>query len=73
MVLLPLGRLAVLLQCAVYCHDSVCLGGLCSSIVQEPTGVARLLRTLGDIGIEYRDLRTRESSLEEIFVGLVHE
>lgn len=40
---------------------------------QEQAGVARLLRTLGDIGIDYRDLRTRESSLEEIFVGLVHE
>ncbi|GGE73365.1 ABC transporter ATP-binding protein [Streptosporangium jomthongense] len=40
---------------------------------QEQAGVARLLRTLGDIGIDYRDLRTRESSLEEIFVGLVHD
>lgn len=40
---------------------------------QEQAGVARLLRTLGDIGVDYRDLRTRESSLEEIFVGLVHE
>ncbi|EON92571.1 ABC transporter ATP-binding protein [Marinobacter lipolyticus SM19] len=40
---------------------------------QEQAGVARLLRTLGDIGIDYRDLKTRESSLEEIFVGLVHE
>lgn len=40
---------------------------------QEQAGVAKLLRTLGDLGIEYRDLRTRESSLEEIFVGLVHE
>jgi ABC-2 type transport system ATP-binding protein len=40
---------------------------------QEQAGVARLLRTLGDLAIEYRDLRTRESSLEEIFVGLVHE
>ena len=40
---------------------------------QEQAGVARLLRTLGDLGIEYRDLQTRESSLEEIFVGLVHE
>ena len=40
---------------------------------QEQAGVARLLRTLGEIGIDYRDLRTRESSLEEIFVGLVHE
>ena len=40
---------------------------------QEQAGVARLLRMLGDIGVDYRDLRTRESSLEDIFVGLVHE
>ena len=40
---------------------------------QEQAGVARLLRTLGDLGLEYRDLQTRESSLEEMFVGLVHE
>jgi ABC-2 type transport system ATP-binding protein len=40
---------------------------------REQSGVTRLLRTLGDLGIEYRDLQTRESSLEEIFVGLVHE
>ena len=31
-----------------------------------------LLRRLGELGIEFRDLRTRESSLEEIFVDLVH-
>lgn len=35
------------------------------------TGIAGLLRRLGDHGIVYRDLRTRESSLEEIFVSLV--
>ncbi|SFM57229.1 ABC transporter ATP-binding protein [Marinobacter zhejiangensis] len=40
---------------------------------QQQAGVARLLRQLGEMGIEYRDLQTRESSLEEIFVGLVHE
>jgi len=40
---------------------------------QQQSGLARLLRTLGDLGIDYRDLQTRESSLEEIFVGLVHE
>ena len=39
---------------------------------QEQAGVALLLRTLGELGVEYRDLQTRESSLEEIFVGLVH-
>lgn len=40
---------------------------------QEQAGVAKLLRTLGDLGIDFRDLQTRESSLEDIFVGLVHE
>ena len=40
---------------------------------QEKSGVARLLRMVDDLGIEYRDLKTRESSLEEIFVGLVHK
>ena len=39
----------------------------------EQTGIARLLRTLGELGIEYRDLKTRESSLEDIFVGLVRQ
>jgi ABC-2 type transport system ATP-binding protein len=26
-----------------------------------------------DLGIAFKDLHTRESSLEDIFVGLVHE
>ena len=38
----------------------------------QETGIAALLRRLGELGIEYRDLNTSESSLEEIFVGLVH-
>ena len=37
----------------------------------EQTGVAPLLRRLEQLGINYRDLSTRESSLEEIFVSLV--
>jgi ABC-2 type transport system ATP-binding protein len=37
----------------------------------EQTGVAALLRRLEQLGINYRDLNTRESSLEEIFVNLV--
>ena len=37
----------------------------------EQTGVAALLRRLEQLGISYRDLNTRESSLEEIFVSLV--
>lgn len=38
----------------------------------ERTGVSGLLRTLGDIGVGYKDLNTRQSSLEDIFVDLVH-
>ena len=33
--------------------------------------IATLLRALSDLGIEYVDLQTKESSLEEIFVNLV--
>ena len=33
--------------------------------------VAQLLKRLGERGIEFRDLSTQESSLEEIFVNLV--
>jgi ABC-2 type transport system ATP-binding protein len=39
----------------------------------ERTGVASLLRALGDLGIGYKDLDTRQSSLEDIFVSLVHQ
>jgi ABC-2 type transport system ATP-binding protein len=37
----------------------------------EQTGMPALLRRLEQLGISYRDLNTRESSLEEIFVSLV--
>jgi len=36
------------------------------------TGIPEVLRRVGDEGIEFKDLHTSESSLEEIFVGLVH-
>jgi ABC-2 type transport system ATP-binding protein len=39
----------------------------------ERTGVSSLLRKLGDLGIAYKDLNTRQSSLEDIFVELVHQ
>ena len=39
----------------------------------ERTGVSSLLRRLGDLGIAYKDLNTRQSSLEDIFVSLVHQ
>ncbi len=37
----------------------------------EETGIASLLRKLSELSIEFKDLRTSESSLEEIFVNLV--
>jgi ABC-2 type transport system ATP-binding protein len=40
---------------------------------QEHTGVPELLRRLSELGIEFNDLNTRQSSLEDIFVSLVHE
>ena len=38
----------------------------------EETGIAALLRRLAAEGIDFKDLHTSESSLEDIFVGLVH-
>jgi len=37
----------------------------------EETGIATLLRRLNEHGIDFKDLRTSESSLEDIFVSLV--
>ena len=39
----------------------------------EKTGVPSLLRKVSDLGIGFKDLSTEQSSLEDIFVGLVHE
>jgi ABC-2 type transport system ATP-binding protein len=39
----------------------------------ERTGVPSLLRRMSDLGIAFKDLNTRQSSLEDIFVSLVHE
>ena len=40
---------------------------------QEDTGIAALLRALAEHGIDFKDLHSSESSLEEIFVSLVNE
>lgn len=37
----------------------------------DSTGIASLLRQLGELGIDFKDLHTEESSLEEIFVTLI--
>jgi ABC-2 type transport system ATP-binding protein len=39
----------------------------------ERTGIASLMRRLTDLGIQYKDLSTHQSSLEDIFVELVHQ
>jgi ABC-2 type transport system ATP-binding protein len=40
---------------------------------KDDTGIAELLRALADNDIHFKDLRSSESSLEDIFVSLVHE
>jgi ABC-2 type transport system ATP-binding protein len=40
-------------------------------VQQEDTGITALLDDLEETGIQYRDLETKQSSLEEIFVNLV--
>jgi ABC-2 type transport system ATP-binding protein len=40
---------------------------------EEHTRVPTLLKRLGELGIEYKDLNTRQSSLEDIFVDLVSD
>jgi ABC-2 type transport system ATP-binding protein len=39
----------------------------------ERTGIPSLLTAMRDLGITFKDLDTRQSSLEEIFVELIHE
>jgi ABC-2 type transport system ATP-binding protein len=40
---------------------------------EEGRTIPALLRRMGELGIAYRDLNTRQSSLEDIFVSLVSE
>ena len=40
---------------------------------EERTAIPGLLRRISDLGIGYKDLNTRQSSLEDIFVSLVTE
>ncbi|HZF97610.1 MAG TPA: ABC transporter ATP-binding protein [Pseudoxanthomonas sp.] len=39
---------------------------------REDTGIAALLKRLGEHGVDFKDLHSSESSLEDIFVSLVH-
>jgi ABC-2 type transport system ATP-binding protein len=40
---------------------------------EENVGIPALLRRMGELGIGFKDLQTEQSSLEDIFVSLVHE
>ena len=40
---------------------------------RREAGVAPFLKRLGELGIDFKDLHSSESSLEDIFVGLVRE
>src|SRR5438093_2841803 len=40
---------------------------------EEQSGVPALLKRLSELGIGFKDLNTRQSSLEDIFVSLVSE
>ena len=40
---------------------------------EEHTGIAALLKHLSESGIQFTDLKTDQSSLEDIFVSLVKE
>jgi ABC-2 type transport system ATP-binding protein len=39
----------------------------------ERTGIPSLLAAMRDAGIAFKDLDTKQSSLEDIFVGLIHQ
>ncbi|MDI1364270.1 MAG: ABC transporter ATP-binding protein [bacterium] len=39
----------------------------------EETGIAELLRRLGEAGVDFKDLHTSQSSLEDIFVSLLRD
>ena len=38
----------------------------------EDTGIPGLLKRLSEVGVDFKDLHTEQSSLEDIFVSLVH-
>jgi ABC-2 type transport system ATP-binding protein len=63
---------------AVTARERLVLAGEGSELIYtydtqaERTGITTLMQELNAAGIRLKDLRTHQSSLEEIFVGLVH-
>jgi ABC-2 type transport system ATP-binding protein len=42
-------------------------------VKQDHVGISHLIRRLEELGIAFKDLQTHQSSLEDIFISLVHE
>lgn len=55
------------------CDDGYTLTYSYDTRAGRRTGITKLLRDVSDAGLVLRDVATRQSSLEDIFVGLVHE
>ena len=51
----------------------IVFGAAIGSRMTEIGGVPSLLRRMSDLGIAFKDLNTTQSSLEDIFVSLVHQ
>jgi ABC-2 type transport system ATP-binding protein len=62
-----------LAELALALSDDHCVLTYTFDIQGEDTGIAKLLKLLGEQGIDVKDLHTHESSLEDIFVSLVQE
>jgi ABC-2 type transport system ATP-binding protein len=45
----------------------------CFDANEDRTDIPALLKRMSDLGIGFKDLNTRQSSLEDIFVSLVSE
>ena len=42
-------------------------------VKQDHVGISHLIRRLEELGVEFKDLQTHQSSLEDIFISLVHD
>ncbi|SDR71753.1 ABC-2 type transport system ATP-binding protein [Halopseudomonas litoralis] len=58
---------------AVELADDGCMLTYTFDAQGEQTGVGDILRALAREGVEFKDVNSSQSSLEEIFVGLVHD
>ena len=72
--LLPIPWLDVLLLVALIAlNGALAMGELAIVSSREARLKAMLLQRLSELGIEFKDLNTRQSSLEDIFLSLVSE